>query len=284
MHHVIYCTSHWPRGPTRLANTISTNAILYAWCTFPGLAHQLNEIEQWGFEYRSIHAIWIKRNTRAGTPVFARGSYTAANAEILIVATKGVTPLTIKAPDIHYLERTDGDKPAVFAPPPPYELAVVATGARSKKRRRRQSLDSFIQLKTRLRFNVFVANCSLDKIQQLNLRQNIETNAVFIYKVEPNDLARSLNAACCFSYKTIFALTWNEQEATAGFWLIATRPGTKIQSMVAERRSQIVRMDEVTDELSEVIKLTQVVFAGLPLCALTSNEYQNKECSNVFMI
>ena len=284
---VFYCTSHWPpRGSTRLDKTVSPNSVLFIWCTFPGIIHQLNEITQWGFEFQNVHAVWIKRNARAGTPVFARGSYTAANAEILVVATKGAARVPRSDPIIHYLERSETDKPIEFAPQPHYEVVRIESIVDKRKRKRRISLDNSVQLKlnTSLRFNVFVTKCSLYKTQQLNLRQNIETNAVFIFKVEPHELAAAVHNTSGFSYKTIFALTWDEGQGSAGIWLIATRPGTKIQTMVAERRSQIVRIDAEKEEMSQVIELINVVFIGLPLCVLVSKQYEHKDSANVFLI
>ena len=65
------------------------NCILFLWVTFPHLKEGLEVIASWGFEYKTIGFTWVKRNKIADSWFWGCGSYTRANAEICLLATKG---------------------------------------------------------------------------------------------------------------------------------------------------------------------------------------------------
>ena len=67
----------------------SKNSVLFMWITFPRLIESLSIIEAWGFTFKTIAFVWVKRNKNKGTFFMGGGYYTRSNAEICILATKG---------------------------------------------------------------------------------------------------------------------------------------------------------------------------------------------------
>lgn len=65
------------------------NCILFMWVTFPCLIDGLNVIKEQGFKYKTCGFTWVKRNKVADTWLFGLGSWTRANSEICLIATKG---------------------------------------------------------------------------------------------------------------------------------------------------------------------------------------------------
>jgi N6-adenosine-specific RNA methylase IME4 len=61
---------------------------LFLWTTDSHLEDALIVIKAWGFKYRSIAFIWIKRSTK-GKLCANVGAWTMKNAEICLIATKG---------------------------------------------------------------------------------------------------------------------------------------------------------------------------------------------------
>jgi len=57
------------------------NAVLFMWATVPLLPLQLEIVEAWGFEYKTL-IVWDKIRPNVST-------YTRANVELLVVATRG---------------------------------------------------------------------------------------------------------------------------------------------------------------------------------------------------
>lgn len=67
------------------------NSILFLWATFPKIQEALDTIKAWGFEYKTVGFVWIKKNKNGGN-FFGVGWYTKSNAEICLIATKGKPP------------------------------------------------------------------------------------------------------------------------------------------------------------------------------------------------
>lgn len=70
-------------------NISSKNCILFIWVTFPFLKEGLKTIESWGFLYKTCAFTWIKRNKNNRKFFFGIGNWTASNAELCLLATKG---------------------------------------------------------------------------------------------------------------------------------------------------------------------------------------------------
>jgi N6-adenosine-specific RNA methylase IME4 len=65
------------------------NCILFLWVTFPILQECFKVIESWGFKYSTAGFVWVKKNKNADTPFVGCGSWTRANSELCLLATKG---------------------------------------------------------------------------------------------------------------------------------------------------------------------------------------------------
>lgn len=64
------------------------NCILFMWATFPKLPIAIQVMESWGFEYKTVAFVWVKKNMN-GTDFIGMGSWVRSNAEIVLLGTKG---------------------------------------------------------------------------------------------------------------------------------------------------------------------------------------------------
>lgn len=65
------------------------DCVLFLWVTFPCLEEGLELIKKWGFKYKTVAFVWVKRNKKSPTHFWGLGHWTRANAEICLLATKG---------------------------------------------------------------------------------------------------------------------------------------------------------------------------------------------------
>ena len=56
---------------------------------FPQLPAALRLIEAWGFHYKSVAFVWLKKNKKADSWFYGLGFWTRGNAEICLLATRG---------------------------------------------------------------------------------------------------------------------------------------------------------------------------------------------------
>jgi N6-adenosine-specific RNA methylase IME4 len=70
-------------------NIADKDCILFLWVTMPKLNECFQLIEQWGFEYKTCAFTWVKKNKKANSWFMGMGSWTRANSEICLLATKG---------------------------------------------------------------------------------------------------------------------------------------------------------------------------------------------------
>jgi N6-adenosine-specific RNA methylase IME4 len=74
-----------------ISNLADDNCILFLWATFPKIQEALDVIKSWGFEYKTVGFVWIKKN-KNGSNFFGVGWYTKSNAEVCLIGTKGKPP------------------------------------------------------------------------------------------------------------------------------------------------------------------------------------------------
>ena len=72
-----------------VADLAAPDSALFLWATFPQLLEALRLIEAWGFTYKSVAFVWLKRNKKADSWFYGLGFWTRGNAEICLLATKG---------------------------------------------------------------------------------------------------------------------------------------------------------------------------------------------------
>ena len=82
-----------------VAELAAKDSALFMWATFPQLPEALRLIRAWGFTYKSVAFVWLKKNKRADSWFYGLGFWTRANAEICLLATKGHPKR--QAADIH---------------------------------------------------------------------------------------------------------------------------------------------------------------------------------------
>jgi N6-adenosine-specific RNA methylase IME4 len=65
------------------------DSVLLMWATFPQLSEALRLIQAWGFVYKTVAFVWLKKNKVADSWFYGLGFWTRGNAEICLLATKG---------------------------------------------------------------------------------------------------------------------------------------------------------------------------------------------------
>lgn len=65
------------------------DSILFLWATFPQLPVALRVISAWGFQYKTVGFLWLKKNRKADSWFFGLGFWTRGNAEVCLIATRG---------------------------------------------------------------------------------------------------------------------------------------------------------------------------------------------------
>lgn len=72
-----------------LKNIADKNCALFMWATYPALPTAFKLLREWEFYYRTVAFTWVKRNKKADSWFWGMGSWTRANAEICLLATRG---------------------------------------------------------------------------------------------------------------------------------------------------------------------------------------------------
>ena len=72
-----------------VSDLAAKDCVLFLWATFPQLREALELIEAWGFKYKTVAFVWLKKNKVADSWFYGLGFWTRGNAEICLLATKG---------------------------------------------------------------------------------------------------------------------------------------------------------------------------------------------------
>ena len=72
-----------------VAEIAAPDSALFMWATFPQLPEALRLIKAWGFNYKSVAFVWLKKNKKADSWFYGLGFWTRGNAEICLLATRG---------------------------------------------------------------------------------------------------------------------------------------------------------------------------------------------------
>lgn len=72
-----------------VADIAAVDSALFLWATFPQLPAALKLIRAWGFTYKTIAFLWLKKNKRSDSWFYGLGFWTRGNAEVCLLATKG---------------------------------------------------------------------------------------------------------------------------------------------------------------------------------------------------
>lgn len=83
----------------KVKHIAAKNSILFLWATHPMLKSAFEVIKAWGFTYKTVGFVWIKKCRRQDKFFTGLGYWTRANAEMCLLATRG-HPKRIRK-DIH---------------------------------------------------------------------------------------------------------------------------------------------------------------------------------------
>ena len=72
------------------------NSVAFVWACYPMLPEAFEVLEAWGLQYRTVAFTWVKTNPKSGDIFMGCGSWTRANPEVCLLATKG-TPKRVHA-------------------------------------------------------------------------------------------------------------------------------------------------------------------------------------------
>jgi len=72
-----------------VSSIAAPDCALFMWVTFPTLPDAFKVMEAWGFTYKTVAFVWVKRNRKSPGWFWGLGHWTRANAEMCILATKG---------------------------------------------------------------------------------------------------------------------------------------------------------------------------------------------------
>ena len=72
-----------------VADLAAPNSVLFLWATFPQLPEALRLINAWGFTYKSVAFVWLKKNRKSESWFYGLGFWTRGNAEVCLLATRG---------------------------------------------------------------------------------------------------------------------------------------------------------------------------------------------------
>lgn len=79
-----------------VARIAADDAALFLWVTWPKLPEALPVIAAWGFDYRTVAFVWVKRTRASNALLWGMGNWTRANTEPCLLATRG-RPVRVSA-------------------------------------------------------------------------------------------------------------------------------------------------------------------------------------------
>lgn len=103
-HYKTMSTSDICQLPVR--NIATERALLFLWATFPNIKEAFKVMTAWGFEYKTVAFVWIKKNKKATDTLFwGGGFYTRANSEVCLLGISKGTRATeiIKSRSVHQI-------------------------------------------------------------------------------------------------------------------------------------------------------------------------------------
>ena len=72
-----------------VTKSAAENAVLLMWATWPLLPEAIKVITAWGFRYKSVGFVWVKKNKSDCGHFFGLGRWTRGNSEVCLLATRG---------------------------------------------------------------------------------------------------------------------------------------------------------------------------------------------------
>ena len=87
-----------------IKNICSNNAVCFMWTTCPFISDAIDLLQHWGFIYKTVAFVWVKKN-KNGSNFWGLGQYTRANAELCLIGIKPKvkTSKVIKSHKVHQI-------------------------------------------------------------------------------------------------------------------------------------------------------------------------------------
>jgi len=79
-----------------VSECLAEDSVVFMWACYPMLPEAFEVLEAWGLQYRTVAFTWVKTNPKSGDIFMGCGSWTRANPEVCLLATKG-TPKRVHA-------------------------------------------------------------------------------------------------------------------------------------------------------------------------------------------
>lgn len=84
-----------------VADLAADRCVLFLWVTSPKLFLGYEVMKAWGFEYKTVAFVWVKRNRLSESWFTGMGFYTRQNAEFVLLGTRGSPSLERKDKGVH---------------------------------------------------------------------------------------------------------------------------------------------------------------------------------------
>lgn len=72
------------------------DCVLFLWCTMPKLNEVFDLIEKWGFTYKTVAFVWIKKNRGGGRQFYGNGSLDESERRIMFTGNERKTEENIR--------------------------------------------------------------------------------------------------------------------------------------------------------------------------------------------
>ena len=79
-----------------VAEIAAKDSLLFLWATFPQLPEALRVISAWGFKYKTLAFLWLKKNKKADSWFYGMGFWTRGNAELCLLSAVFTSRKVIK--------------------------------------------------------------------------------------------------------------------------------------------------------------------------------------------
>ena len=74
-----------------VAQIAAPQSVLFLWATSPKLPLAFEVMAAWGFQFKSVAFVWVKRNRLSPSWFVGMGFYTRQNAEFVLLGTRGAS-------------------------------------------------------------------------------------------------------------------------------------------------------------------------------------------------
>lgn len=80
-----------------IQQVVTDDCICFMWATAPQLPDAIHLLHAWGFRYKTVAFVWVKKNkSNTSTNFWGMGSYTRANAEFCLLGISKNTKPTVQ--------------------------------------------------------------------------------------------------------------------------------------------------------------------------------------------